>query len=54
MNEEQQKELERLSLEIQRLNTNIAKLRNALGTLTTWLQRDLGSAGVKQLLEMIE
>lgn len=54
MNEEQQKELERLSIEIARLNNNIAKLRNALGTLVTWQARDLGTAGVKQLLEMIE
>ena len=47
-------ELEQLKLEVERLNANVAKLRNAFGALATWLQRDLGDAGVKQLLEMIE
>ncbi len=54
MNDEQQKELERLSLEIQRLNANVAKLRNALGELVTWQRNDIGGAKTKQLLEMIE
>lgn len=40
--------------EIAQLRADIEKLRFALGTLATWLQRDLGDAGVKQLLEMIK
>ena len=54
MSQAESEELEALNLEVQRLSTNVANLRNAIGLISATLSRELGPAVVEQLLEMIE
>lgn len=42
------------TIKIQRLAAEVAVLRTTLATLIAWSMRELGEAGVRQLLAMLE